>query len=90
MLLVACHDVDIPALTDILTCSVHGDCLGIQCCVNLNLKVTELKMKAWLIINPCDFKFSVGFEKLDLNFTLFTYEWGKKERIHVSDDLTLM
>ncbi len=90
MLLVACHDVDIAAHSDKITCSVHEDCLGVQCCVNLNFKVTALKLKAWLIINPCDFKFSVGFEKLDFNFTLFTYEWGNKERIHLSDTLTLM
>ncbi|XP_072033122.1 uncharacterized protein [Amphiura filiformis] len=80
-----CPAPSLPTNQDILVCAIDEHCLGIQCCVNLDFRVTQLMLKAWLIIDPCDFQFSIGFENFDLNFTLFAYEWGKHEQIKIAD-----
>jgi hypothetical protein len=43
----------------------------------MDLKVVKRSFKTWLKIDPCDFIFSIGFEKWNLNVTLFDYHWGK-------------
>ena len=79
----------IPGIDDILMCSVDEKCLGIQCCINIDFKIKKLMMKTWLILDPCDFTFSVGFEKVTYDLTLFTYEWGKTETAEISDFLVI-
>ena len=84
-----CPDSILPSEGGSLVCSVNQNCLDINCCVNMNIKVTELKLKAWLTVDPCNFTFSVGFEKLVYNLTLFNYKWGRPENIAISDSLAL-
>ena len=78
-----------PSIDNILECSLDDKCLGIQCCVNLDFKIDVLMFKTWVILDPCEFTFSVGFEKLSMNVSLFSYEWGKMESIAISDFFTI-
>ena len=77
----------VPSVSDTLQCSVSDRCLGVECCVNLDFKIAKLMMKSWITMDPCNFQFSVGFEKLVFNLTLFGYEWGTKESVDISDFL---
>ncbi|XP_072033124.1 uncharacterized protein [Amphiura filiformis] len=79
----------IPAVENILHCSVDERCLGIECCVSLDFKITSLMLKTWLILDPCNFTLSVGFENAMFNLTLFTYKWGKMDMVEISEFLHL-
>ncbi|XP_072033123.1 uncharacterized protein [Amphiura filiformis] len=79
----------IPAIDRILQCSIEETCLGIKCCVNLNFKIDELMLKTWLILDPCNFTISIGFEKLSVDIPLFSYEWGTEEVLEVSEFLII-
>ena len=84
---------DCPALPSLLSeiqCSIIGDtCLGIECCVDLDFKVTKRSIRAYLIIDPCDFEFSVGFGEWFLNVTLFAYQWGTEEVEMLGDAIVI-
>ena len=70
----------LPELPDEIMCVINEQCLGIQCCFNLDIGVALLSTQAWLIVDPCNFQISVGFGTWFRNITLFTYEWGQEER----------
>ena len=61
----------------ILQCEINDLCLGVQCCVGLDFKITQLMLKTWIIIDPCNLTFSIGFENMSFNQTLLSYTWGK-------------
>ena len=75
--------VQIPTGLPTVSCRINSQCTSLHCCLNLDLKVTQLSSKAWLEIDPCDFKLSVGMGMWYFNISLFSYEWGKMERFSI-------
>ncbi|XP_038050728.1 uncharacterized protein LOC119723897 [Patiria miniata] len=71
-----CPAVDVTQLPDFLSCTVSDSCLGIQCCLEMDLKITTRSVNAWVILDPCNFTLSVGFEKWERSVTLFHYPLG--------------
>ncbi|XP_022105071.1 uncharacterized protein LOC110987006 [Acanthaster planci] len=84
-----CPAVDITQLPDSLTCTVTDSCLGIQCCLEMDLKITTRSINAWLILDPCNFTVSVGFEKWERSVTLFHYPMGDVMEEVVNDVLRM-
>ena len=58
--------------------------------MELDLKITILSVQTWFILDPCNFTFSVGLDKLSFNSTLFKYSWGKAHQIRISESLNAM
>ena len=86
----ACPAVsEVPHIPNVIKCSIDDRCLGIHCCVDVDFQIAQLMLKTWLVIDPCDFTFSIGFENLSFNLSLFEYEWGKTESERISDYLTV-
>ena len=75
-------------ISDVLQCSMDESCLAIKCCIQINIKITTLLLKAWISIDPCKFEFSIGFENFKFNQTLFSYNWGAQEQFHIGEYLT--
>ena len=81
--------ISLPTLANIIQCSTDDNCLGIQCCVNLNFIITTLMLDARIKVDPCNFQLHVNFENWERIFTLFSYTWGKVEKEPISDVVTL-
>ena len=82
-------DFQVPNIDNTLQCAVDQRCLGFECCVTLDFKITSLMLNSWLIIDPCTFSVIVGFEQVSFNLSLLQYSWDTLERIQVSDFLYL-
>ena len=72
-----CTDVTLPRLPSTLTCDLYDRCLGVRCCVDLDLQITVLSSTVWLELDPCEFALSMGFGKWSITFTIFDYHWGE-------------
>ncbi|XP_038050876.1 uncharacterized protein LOC119724026 [Patiria miniata] len=72
-------------IRDNFTCHIGSSCTSLHCCLNLDLKVTQISSKAWFIIDPCDYTLSVGLERWFFNVSLFSYEWGKEESFMIGN-----
>jgi hypothetical protein len=53
-----------------LSLRVMDTCTGVEACLQLDLKIIKRSFKAWIMIDPCKFIFSLGFEKWVLKKTL--------------------
>lgn len=62
-----------------ITCHVDSSCGGLHCCINVASLSTTFATK--LEVDPCNYKMTVGIEKLVFSKDLFTYEWGKEEQM---------
>ena len=78
-ILSACSAFTLPELPQPVSCVINSQCLGIQCCLNLDFTVAVLSTQAWLIVDPCNFCISVGLGSWFFNVTLLTYNWGQQE-----------
>lgn len=58
-----------------VSCHVGESCTEISCCTETEIISRSLETK--LIIDPCDFRLTVGIEKLSFDVDLFDFEWGK-------------
>ncbi|XP_071123208.1 uncharacterized protein [Mytilus edulis] len=58
-----------------VSCHVRESCTEISCCTETEIISRSLETK--LIIDPCDFRLTVGIEKLSFDVDLFDFEWGK-------------
>ncbi|XP_071798137.1 uncharacterized protein [Asterias amurensis] len=85
-----CTDVTLPRLPSTLTCDLYDRCLGVQCCVDLDLQITVLSSTVWLVLDPCEFTLSMGFGKWSIIFTIFDYHWGTQEELKIGKALTLI
>ncbi|XP_033637723.1 uncharacterized protein LOC117298529 [Asterias rubens] len=85
-----CTDVTLPSLPSTLTCDLYDRCLGVRCCVDLDLQITVLSSNVWLELDPCEFTLSMGFGKWSITFTIFDYHWGTQEELKIGKALTLI
>ncbi|XP_038062441.1 uncharacterized protein LOC119732930 [Patiria miniata] len=81
--------VQIPVGLPNLSCHISSRCTSLHCCLNLDLKVTQISSKAWFIIDPCDYTLSVGLELWFFNVSLFSYKWGMMESFMIGDALSV-
>jgi hypothetical protein len=64
-----------------VSCHIPDYCTGIDCCVDVDL--IGKSFNAYVLMDACNYKLSVGIEKLAFNLTLFEYEWGKVEHFYL-------
>ncbi|XP_072048756.1 uncharacterized protein [Amphiura filiformis] len=85
-----CPTINVPYYKDQISCAVlDKTCLGIQCCINMDYKIAKLMHKAWIVLDPCNYQFSIGFENWSHNQTLYTYTWGTQEYFNLGSFLTV-
>ena len=60
-------------------CIIHDNCFGFQCCIDIDLKITQRNISIYFHLDPCNFELSVGLGQWYLNKSLFTYAWGTEE-----------
>ena len=87
---IECPLLNKPPSTNILTCTVDDQCLGIHCCASLDLIFTRLSTTAWVVLDPCEFELSVGFGSWTQNVTLFEYDWGVERTVDISDTVHIV
>ncbi|XP_022102001.1 uncharacterized protein LOC110985344 [Acanthaster planci] len=83
------HLPTLPTLPSGGVCHYSDACLGVECCLAVDLGIISRTLRAWLTVDPCDFKLSVGFENWSYNVTLLSYKWGKVTRERLSDAVSL-
>eukprot|EP00105_Crassostrea_gigas_P044578 XP_019928726.1 PREDICTED: uncharacterized protein LOC105342845 [Crassostrea gigas] len=64
------------------TCHLYDFCTGVRCCSDIPL--LDRSINTWLIIDHCNYKLSVGFEKLSINVSLRDYEMGKQKDVIIN------
>lgn len=64
------------------TCHLYDFCTGVRCCSDIPL--LDRSINTWLILDHCNYKLSVGFEKLSINVSLHDYEMGKEEDVIIN------
>ena len=62
-------------------------CTGISCC--LEIEEFQLSVNFYIILDACDYEFSVGIENLPYNKVLLDYEFGKEERFNLKNIIQL-
>lgn len=73
----------LPALPDQLKCHVPDYCTGIDSCVYVDQ--LQRGFRAHLLLDACNFKFSVGIEKLQVEQSLIDYDWGEIFSLFLSE-----
>lgn len=75
-ILLGCDGVSIvQSLPQKVSCHVGESCTEISCCTDTEMIARSLETK--LIIAPCDFKLTVGIDRLSFDVDLFDFEWGR-------------
>ncbi|XP_072033446.1 LOW QUALITY PROTEIN: uncharacterized protein [Amphiura filiformis] len=77
----------LPSLASTLTCALNDHCLGVRCCMEVDLNIVTISANAWFILDPCEFIISVGFGKWSVSITLFEYHWGDPQTINIGSAL---
>ena len=62
---------------DYASCQVKPSCNEIQCCLEVDFKVTKWFVTAWVILDPCHFWFAFGTQRWSTNVTLVGYTMGE-------------
>ncbi|XP_076076023.1 uncharacterized protein LOC143046845 [Mytilus galloprovincialis] len=74
----------IPDKTDLshyVVCYIPHTCTSIDCCVNL--PGLHRTIHASVDIDTCNYKLTVGIEKVHLEYSLVDYEWGLEEKYNL-------
>ena len=79
LFLEGCKDVVLPTAPESVSCKLHSLCLGIDCCLNMDFRITRITSHAWFYVDPCDFQFSLGLGSWFRNVSLFSYTWGTEK-----------
>ncbi|CAC5401161.1 unnamed protein product [Mytilus coruscus] len=74
-----------PDLGEQIACHITETCTGIDCCANIPF--FGLTVRPFLLLDPCDYKITYGINTQNVTISLFNYEWGKKERISLAQDV---
>ncbi|XP_072034096.1 uncharacterized protein [Amphiura filiformis] len=72
------------------SCAVIGDtCTGVLCCLDLDLIISTASVSAWVFVDPCTYRFSVGFENWVFNGSIFNYVWGDEMEFQIAKSITV-
>lgn len=74
--------ISLGSIPDGSTCHLYDFCTGVRCCSDIPL--LDRSINTWLIIDHCNYKLSVGFEKLSINVSLRDYEMGKQKDVIIN------
>ena len=85
--LLGCHKIT--THKDNTMCSGNASCTSFQCCVGLDIKVSKVMVKPWIIWDPCSFVFRIRLGDLSFDVSLFSYKWEERRNMHISDFLTI-
>jgi hypothetical protein len=81
-------NISLPSIAESgVSCHIPDYCTGIDCCVDV--PVIQRAFHAYVLLDACNYKLSVGIEKLSFNLTLFDYEWGKVEHFYLQGVIRL-
>ncbi|WAR05120.1 hypothetical protein MAR_020489 [Mya arenaria] len=69
----------LPTLPENVVCYIPDFCTGIECCSNID--IIRKSISAHVILNACQYTFSIGIEKLTEDKSLITYKWGTEEHV---------
>jgi hypothetical protein len=73
--------VPLSPITSNSTCHVYEFCTGVRCCSDL--PVLSRSINSWLILDHCNYKLSVGFEKFSYNISLHTFRFGTEQIVNI-------
>ncbi|XP_064646638.1 uncharacterized protein LOC135499666 isoform X2 [Lineus longissimus] len=84
-----CPYFSLPTLPSFARCKLSKYCTGIECCIDVGMKIAKWSFKAWALLDPCKFVFSFGFEKWMFNDTLFSYKWGEPVEKNIASTINI-
>ena len=84
-----CPSIALPSSPDILSCQPTQSCTGVKCCVAIDIKVTQLFLDAWLIIDHCNLGFSVGLGAWMFEGSLIDFNWSTERTHEVNSALVI-
>ena len=89
-LISGCPTVNVPFYRNVTICSVMDrECLGVQCCINMDFTIAHLWIKTEFVLEPCNFQIVVGFENWIFNESLLTYKWGDWKYVSIGNYLSI-
>uniref|UniRef100_A0A1I8J1R3 DUF1619 domain-containing protein n=1 Tax=Macrostomum lignano TaxID=282301 RepID=A0A1I8J1R3_9PLAT len=65
-------------------CKIHDQCLGIECCTELDFKVYSRHFFYTQLVDPCTYSFYIGFENFFYNQSLFHFDWGQDKLLKIA------
>ncbi|VDI06314.1 Hypothetical predicted protein [Mytilus galloprovincialis] len=74
---------NLPNIEEMMSCHFTETCTGIECCVEI--PYLGLTLHPFFLLDPCQYTLSFGINTINNTFSLFEYEWGKKEKISLAD-----
>ena len=73
------------ALPSTTACRLPSYCTGAQCCVDVDL--LRRSFETYVYLDACNYRLSVGLEKLDINITLFDFSFDEWKMYTLSNVL---
>ncbi|VDI01394.1 Hypothetical predicted protein [Mytilus galloprovincialis] len=73
----------ITTLSGPISCNVPTQCSAVSCCVYIDF--LQRSFHASVDIDPCDKKFMISIDDLQLDLCYLKYQWGKKDRFKLMD-----
>lgn len=73
--------IAVPDLPDNIVCHISGTCTDVNCCVHIPL--LNKTFDAYIKLDPCYEKVSVGIEKMHNQYKLLDYTYGKTENFNL-------
>ncbi|XP_063399952.1 uncharacterized protein LOC134684586 [Mytilus trossulus] len=87
-------DIRNKRLRDLLYYSVSPTCLRLDACfsptITIGRKTIKKSFKAFVNVDNCHFIVTLGFEGWRKSLILISYDWGKKEELHITDEIKVM
>ena len=79
--ILGCFDdsIELPILSDSMTCRLQPLCSAIKCCVDVDFLRTSFM--GYVTLDPCNYKIKVGIEKIAFEKTLNAFDFGVKQQI---------
>ena len=75
------------SITSNTSCHLYEFCTGVRCCTEV--PILGRSINSWLMLDHCNYKLSVGFEKFSVNVSLSTYTFGEEQLLDVNGVLRL-
>jgi hypothetical protein len=74
-------NIDLPALPEGASCHIPDSCTGVNCCVDYD--VIGKSFHAYILLDACGDKMTVGIEKKQFNVSLIGYNFGYEEHFYL-------
>ncbi len=72
-----------------IQCGIANTCKGFECCADVDLIVTAINIRVYLLVDFCNYEASVGFGEWFSNFTFFAYDLGT-EKTYILGSATII